>query len=91
MNFQGSEWVRRYEDLRRYTLSAVPELAGQALGWAVLVQGGMRCWMQAWQTPAPPPSGEPAPSTSTLPPLQSPPEATVLLTNMVVRALGFSL
>jgi hypothetical protein len=90
MNLHSPDWTRRYEQVRAHGVGSVPEVQESTWGWAVLVQRGMRCWMEAWQSPVPP-SGGSGPSSSSRPPLQNPSTATVLLTNMMVRALGLEL
>ena len=84
------DWVRRYEDLRAHTLGSLATLPAQAWGWVVFVQQGMRGWMRAWQDPQRP-AGDAGQLPSTAPvSLNRTPEATVLLTNMTLRCLGFS-
>ena len=87
----STDWVQRYEDLRAHTLGPLAELQGQAWGLAVFVQRGMRSWMQAWQAPPPQPRDPVRSTPSVPPPLQRAAEATVLLTNMTLSALGFAL
>ena len=87
----ASDWVRRYEDLRAHTLGSLAAMQTQAWGMAVLVRQGMWGWMRAWrQGPLNP--GDAAQAIFPTPPsLNATPEATVLLTNMTLRCLGFSL
>jgi len=85
------DWVRRYEDLRAHTLGSLAAVQSQAWGMVVLVQQGMWGWMRAWRQPPLDPGDPARPTSPTHLSLNAPPEATVLLTNMTLRCLGFSL
>ena len=83
------DWVRRYEDLRAHTLGSLAAIQSQAWGMVVLVQQGMWGWMRAWRQP--PANALEVVQTPFHRSLNGIPEASVLLTNMTLRCLGFSL
>lgn len=85
------DWVRRYEDLRAHTLGSLAAIQSQAWGMVVLVQQGMWGWMRAWRQPLLDTVDAARPIAPAQPSLNDTPEATVLLTNMTLRCLGFSL
>ena len=85
------DWVQRYEDLRAHTVGSLAGLHSQAWGLIVFIQQGMRGWMRAWQEPPADRDCVTTPASILNPSLKSTPEITVLLTNMAVRCLGFSL
>lgn len=90
-NVHSPDWVQRYEDLRAHTLGSLAALQSQAWGLVVFVQQGMRGWMRAWQDPPRRASDQARPSHTPNASLNNAPEATVLLANMTLRCLGFSL
>jgi len=85
------DWIRRYEDLRAHTLGSLAAIQSQAWGMVVLVQQGMWGWMRAWRESPSDTVDAVQSSSSTHPALNNTQEATVLLTNMTLRCLGFSL
>ena len=90
-NLNSSDWGQRYEALRAHTLGTLAALQSQAWGLVVFVQQGMRGWMRAWQDP---PQSVNDQAKLAQPPtvsLDRAPEATLVLTNMTLHCLGFSL
>jgi hypothetical protein len=85
------DWVQRYEDLRAHTLGSLASLQPQAWGLVVFVQQGMWGWMRAWQDPLSSVSDQASPERTPNVLRNRAPEATLLLANITLNCLDFSL